>query len=82
MTAGFAGGLIGATLTILGLGRISRRLRPLDAVALVIFVGSAAGTSLALRSGDDWAVFVIWQTAVLAAIAWQFTKPAPREFAG
>jgi hypothetical protein len=84
--AGMAGGFVGSLLTVFGLGRLSLRLRPLDAVVLITFIGSVTGMLLNPRlfiivqlSDQDaraW-LFVVWQACVATAIAWQFTK-APR----
>jgi hypothetical protein len=63
-----------------GLGRVSARLQPLDAVVLVTFVGTVAGALLnpSLIVEDfrhtPQVLFVIWQAGVAMAIAWQFTK--------
>jgi hypothetical protein len=80
--AGLCGGFLGALLTILGLGRLSGRLRPLDVIVLVTFGGTVTGMLLnprllivtELSDARTW-LFVAWQTCVAAAIAWQFTRP-------
>jgi hypothetical protein len=81
--AGLSTGFLGSFLTVLGLGRITNRLRPLDSVILVTFIGTVTGILLNPRlfyievpSLNIW-LFVVWQASVSAAIAWQFTK-APR----
>jgi hypothetical protein len=82
--AGLSGGFVGSLITIVGLGRLSKRLRPLDAVVLVVFVGTLAGAllnhDLVIHLDEVEArvlLYVTWQAAVAMAIAWQFTK-APR----
>jgi TIR domain-containing protein len=80
--AGLAAGFTGALITALGLGRISRRMRGLDAITLITLVGMAAGILLVMRNAQEnryLLLFVVWQPAVAAAIAWQLTKPVPRE---
>jgi TIR domain-containing protein len=86
--AGMSAGFVGALLTVMGLGRLSPRLRPLDAIVLVTFIGTVAGTILnprlfvVLQLEKDQALpvlFVVWQASVAMAIAWQFTKAPPAE---
>jgi hypothetical protein len=80
--AGLGAGFLGALLMMLGLGRLSPRLRHLEAVVLSVFAGSLAGALLntkvpaALGFKETLLpLFVLWQAAVAMAIAWQFTKP-------
>jgi uncharacterized membrane protein YjjP (DUF1212 family) len=80
--AGLGAGFLGALLMMLGLGRLSPRLRHLEAVVLAVFAGSLAGALLntkvpaALGFKETLLpLFVLWQAAVAMAIAWQFTKP-------
>lgn len=86
--AGMSAGLIGGVVTALGLSLLSGRFRRLDAIVLVAFVGAAAGILLApsfqsaLNAGADlrkgsMLLFAVWQSAVAAAIGFQFTRPPP-----
>jgi hypothetical protein len=79
--AGLAAGFVGSTLTALGLGRLSRRFRTLEAVVSIAFIGSVCGLAIALRDKEYFTLFLVWQPLVAAAIAWQLTKPEPRELA-
>jgi hypothetical protein len=77
---GLAGGFVGSSIMMIGLGRISSRLRQLEAITLVVLVGTAAGSLLVGSDKGSFLLFIVWQAGVAAAIAWQFTNPAPREF--
>jgi hypothetical protein len=81
--AGLAAGFVGALLMAIGLGRLSRRLSSLDAIALITMVGTAAGILLVLRltnpKHEFVVLFMVWHAAVAAAVAWQLTKSATRE---
>jgi hypothetical protein len=63
---------------VLGLGLLSVRLRQLEAVTLVVIAGTSAGALLVLYPLQV-VLYTVWQAAVAAAIAWQFTRPAPPE---
>ena len=78
--AGLSAGFVGSLLTIIGLGRISLRLRTLEAIIAAISIGTAAGGLLIFgRSVFHWPMFMVWQAGVATAIAWRFTYPAPKE---
>jgi hypothetical protein len=77
--AGLAGGFVGSVLMMLGLGRLSVRLRQLDAMTLVVLTGTAAGALLVMGEKRSFLLFFVWHTVIALAIAWQLTKPVPRE---
>jgi hypothetical protein len=77
--AGLTGGFVGSVLMMLGLGRLSVRLRQLDAMTLVVLTGTAAGALLGMGEKKTFLLFFVWHTVIALAIAWQLTKPVPRE---
>jgi hypothetical protein len=75
--AGLVGGGIGAGLTAFGAGVAARPLRPATAWGLVVATGTVLGLSLYPAALLDFIMllFVPWQAAVLAAIAYGLTRP-------
>jgi hypothetical protein len=72
VSAGVAAGLVGSLITALGLAFLSRRHRSLEAVLLIVLAGTLAGAALGWATGGHLGLFVVWQTAVAAAIARPF----------
>jgi hypothetical protein len=72
VSAGVAAGFLGSLLTALGLALLSRRHRSLEAVLLIVLVGTVAGATLGWATEGNLGLFVVWQTAVAAAIARPF----------
>ena len=76
--AGLVGGGIGAGLTAFGAGIAARPLRPTKAWGLVVATGTVLGLLLYPAALLDFIalLFVPWQAAVLAAIAYGLTRRA------
>jgi hypothetical protein len=75
--AGLVGGGIGAGLTAFGAGVAAQPLRPAKAWGLVVATGTVLGLLLYPAALLDFIalLFVPWQAAVLAAIAYGLTRP-------
>ncbi len=76
--AGLVGGGIGAGLTAFGAGIAAQPLRPTKAWGLVVATGTVLGLLLYPAALLDFIalLFVPWQAAVLAAIAYGLTRRA------
>ena len=76
--AGLVGGGIGAGLTAFGAGIAAQPLRPTKAWGLVVATGTVLGLLLYPAALLDFIalLFVAWQAAVLAAIAYGLTRRA------
>jgi hypothetical protein len=75
--AGLVGGAVGAGLTAFGAGIVARTLRRPEAWGLIVIAGTLFGLLLYPAALVDFIalLFVPWQAAVLAAIAYGLTWP-------
>jgi hypothetical protein len=75
--AGLVGGAIGAGLTAFGAGIVARGLRHPEAWGLIVGLGALLGLLLYPAANVDVIalLFVPWQAAVAAAIAYGLTRP-------
>lgn len=77
--AGLVGGAIGAGLTAFGAGIPAQAIRRFEAWALIVATGTLLGLLLYLAARFDaiTLLFVPWQAAVAASIAYGLTRPMP-----
>jgi hypothetical protein len=75
--AGLVGGAIGAGLTAFGAGLVARHIRRFEAWGPIVAVGTLLGLLLYPAASLDAVIllFVPWQAAVAAAIAYGLTRP-------
>ena len=76
--AGLVGGAIGAGLTAFGAGVAAQTLRRPEAWSLIVGVGALGGLLLYPAASLDtiMLLFVPWQAALAASIAYGLTRPA------
>jgi hypothetical protein len=82
MIAGVVGGFVGGALTLVGISVAVPDFRTINNWSRTLLVSSLAGMLL-VSDKDWWALFIVWQAAVAASIAfgWSFQETltvAPR----
>jgi len=77
---GLVAGLVGSAITVLGVIIVRRDFRSVANCARTIAIGTAAGTLLACNSVIEsmLPLFLVWQPAVAASIAFGLARPKPR----
>jgi hypothetical protein len=73
--AGVVGGFVGGMVTLVGISLATPGFRTINNGSRTLLVASLAGTLLAFDN-NMWALFIVWQVAVAASIAfgWSFQE--------